>query len=165
MRLSRDKVNKVAHVVTDALDGPVLELKLVLELLRAAAPGGPNEIRKRTTFNVDEKTRPISVNTASASGGIEAPWTLQATIEPITTDQWSFELTVKHDETVHMNGTWQKEAAPPVFGDDISLDGWQLLSVGPTKATNGNATAQFTCVWSEETGSGKLVRVISYDHR
>src|SRR5579864_4090682 len=42
----------------DALDGPVLELKLVLELLRAAAPGGPNEIRKRTTFNVDEKTRP-----------------------------------------------------------------------------------------------------------
>src|SRR5437763_6397620 len=104
----------------DALDGPVLELKLVLELLRAAAPGGPNEIRKRTTFNVDDKPRPISVNTASASGGIEAPWTLQATIEPITTDQWSFELTVKHDETVHMNGTWQKEAAPPVFGDDIS---------------------------------------------
>ena len=80
------------------------------------------------------------MNTASASGGIEAPWTLQATIEPITADQWSFELTVKHDETVHMNGTWQKEAAPPVFGDDISLDGWQLLSVGPTKATNGNAT-------------------------
>src|SRR5271165_1980287 len=28
-----------------------------------------------------------------------------------------------------------------------------------------DATAQFTCVWSKETGSWKLVRIISYDHR
>jgi ketosteroid isomerase-like protein len=28
-----------------------------------------------------------------------------------------------------------------------------------------DATAQFTCVWSKENGSWKLVRVISYDHR
>jgi hypothetical protein len=124
----------------DALDVPVLNFKLALELLRAAAPGGPREIKKKTTFNVQEDRRSIAVNTASASGGLEAPWTLQATIEPTTADQWSFELSVKHKETIHFSGTWQKEATPPTFGDDLPLDGWQVLSIGPIKTTDENGT-------------------------
>jgi len=124
----------------DALDGVVLNLKLALELLRAAAPGGPTGIKQKTTFDVREDSRSIAVNTASASGGLEAPWTLHAIIEPGSGDQWSFELVAKHGETIHISGTWQKEAPPPTFGDDLSLEGWQILSIGPIKTTDGNST-------------------------
>jgi hypothetical protein len=124
----------------DALDGVVLNLKLALELLRAAAPGGPTGIKQKTTFDVKEDSRSITVNTASASGGLEAPWTLHAIIEPASADQWSFELVAKHGETIHISGTWQKEAAPPTFADDLSLDGWQILSIGPIRTTDGNST-------------------------
>jgi hypothetical protein len=124
----------------DALDGVVLNLKLALELLRAAAPGGPTGIKQKTTFDVKDDKQPIVVNTASASGGLEAPWTLHAIIEPTSADQWSFEVLAKHERTIHMSGTWQKEAAPPTFGDNLSLDGWQILSIGPIKTTDGSST-------------------------
>ena len=124
----------------DALDGPVLTLKLVTELLRAAVPDGPNTITKSTAINIRERTKAIEVNTASASGGIEAPWTLQGTIEPAAAGQLSFDLTVNHDQPMHITGTWQKQAAAPVFADDMSLTGWQILSVGPTREVQGNAT-------------------------
>ena len=124
----------------DALDGPVLTLELVTELLRTAVPGGPGEITKSTAVNLHEKTKSIEVNTASASGGIEAPWTLQGTIEPTAADQWSFDLTVAHDQPMHITGTWQKEAAAPVFGDEMPLAGWQILSLGPVKRVDGGAT-------------------------
>jgi hypothetical protein len=124
----------------DALDGVVLNLKLALELLRAAAPGGPTGIKQKATFDVKEDSRSIAVNTASANGGLEAPWTLHAIIEPASADQWSFELLAKHEETIHISGTWQKGATPPTFGDDLSLEGWQILSIGPIKTTDGDST-------------------------
>jgi hypothetical protein len=124
----------------DALDGPVLTLNLVLELLRAAVPSGPGGISKSTTFNLDEKTKPIVVNTASASGGVEAPWSLRGTIEPAATGQWSFDLTVTHDQPMHVTGRWRKEAAGPIFADDMPLAGWQILSLGPMRTMDGDAT-------------------------
>ncbi len=76
----------------DPLDGAVLNLKLVLEFLRAAAPGGPTAVQGKTTVNIKEEIRSIAVNTASASGGLEAPRTLHAMIEPTTAGHWSFDL-------------------------------------------------------------------------
>lgn len=124
----------------DPLDGVVLNLKLVLELLRAAAPGGPTAVKERTTVNLKEDTRSIAVNTASASGGLEAPWTLQATIQPTAAGCWSFDLSARHDRAIHMTGTWQRDDVAPTFGDDISLNGWQILRIGPIKTTDGNST-------------------------
>jgi hypothetical protein len=124
----------------DALDVPVLNLKLVLELLRAAAPGGPSQVKEKTTFNVQEEKHSIAVSTASANSGLEAPWSLQATIEPIGADHSSFELTTKHEETMHLSGTWQKDAAPVLFSDELSLDGWQIFSIGPLKSTDRDGT-------------------------
>lgn len=124
----------------DAMDGPVLDLKLALELLRAAVPGGPSTVKEKATFDLKENRRPITVNTASASGGLEAPWTLHATIEPLAADQWSFELSVlAGGEAVQMSGTWRKEN-PLVLGDAMPLDGWQIFTVGPTKRMEGNST-------------------------
>lgn len=124
----------------DPLDGLVLNLKLALELLRAAAPDGPTGIREKATFDIREDRRAIAVSTASASGGIAAPWTLHAVIEPIDETQWSFELLAKSTETIDLRGTWQKEPAPATFPDDFPLDGWQILSIGPIKTTDGKST-------------------------
>jgi hypothetical protein len=124
----------------DTLDGPVLNLRMALELLRAAAPAGPGKIKGRTEVHIDEQKHPITVNTASASGGIDAPWTLDAVIEPVTPDEWSFELHVRHDEIVYLSGTWKKDAVAPVFSDEMPLDGWQILSIGPTKLPTANGT-------------------------
>src|SRR5581483_772258 len=125
----------------DTLDGPVLNLRMALELLRAAAPSGPGKIKERTEFHLNEQKRSITVNTASASAGIDAPWTLDAVIEPVTPDEWSFELNVKHDEPIRLSGTWlRKEPENPVFSDQMPLDGWQVLSIGPTKVTTANGT-------------------------
>jgi hypothetical protein len=88
-----------------------------------AVPGGPGEITKSIAVNLHEKTKSIEVNTVSASGGIEAPWTLRGTIEPTAPGEWSFDLTVNHDQPMHITGIWQKQAAP-VFADDMSLEGW-----------------------------------------
>jgi hypothetical protein len=124
----------------DALDSVVLDLKLVLELLRAAAPGGPNEIKQKTAVDLHESHRSISLSTASASGGIEAPWALRGTIEPNAADQTSFDLTLASDEKVHFGGTWRRDATPPSFTDDMPLDGWQILSPGPMTMSDGNRT-------------------------
>lgn len=124
----------------DALDMPVLNLKLVLELLRAAAPSGPSQIKEKTTFDVKEETRSIAVSTASANGGLEAPWSLKATIEPTGVDQVSFELTAKHKDIMHVTGTWQRDVNPPTLSDDLALEGWKILSVGPMRTTDGNET-------------------------
>lgn len=124
----------------DALDVPVLELKVALELLRRAVPDGPRHVDKKMNVNVHEANRPVSVNTTSASGGIEAPWTLEGTIEPNSAGELSFDLTVKHDEAMHFHGTWQEQATPPTFGDDMPLEGWQILSIGPFSRTDESGT-------------------------
>jgi hypothetical protein len=124
----------------DVLDVPVLNLKLVLELLRAAAPEGPAQIKERATFHVQEERRSIAVNTASASGGLEAPWSLQATIEPTAPDACSFELTAKHTETMHLRGIWQRTSKAPHFEDDMALEGWHILKIGPIKTTDESGT-------------------------
>jgi hypothetical protein len=39
-----------------------------------------------------------------------------------------------------MTGTWQKQETPPSFDDQMLLDGWQILQIGPIKTTDGNST-------------------------
>jgi hypothetical protein len=89
---------------------------------------------------VKEETRSITVSTASANGGLEAPWSLKATIEPTGVSQVSFELTAKHKDTMHLTGTWQRDATSPALSDDMTLEGWKILSVGPTRTPDGNET-------------------------
>jgi len=125
----------------DALDAPVLSLKLVLELLRVAAPAGPNGLNEKATFNVHEQTRSISVNTASANGGLEAPWALQGTIEPTTTGQMLFELAAKHNATMHLSGTWQKDAIPASHRVTSRPRTQVVFSIGPMKTTGSKITS------------------------
>lgn len=54
--------------------------------------------------------------------------------------------------------------AAPGFGA-IQAGTQRFYSQGSDGSEHLDATARFTNVWSKETGSWKLVRIISYDHR
>jgi ketosteroid isomerase-like protein len=54
--------------------------------------------------------------------------------------------------------------AAPGFGA-IEAGTHRFYSRGPNGQEHLDATARFTNVWSKESGTWKLVRVISYDHR
>jgi hypothetical protein len=122
----------------DTLDGPLLELKLAMELLHQASPNGPLGVTQKTIVKRSESRHAIAVSATSASSGIEAPWSLEASIDPTTPEQVSFDLAIKHSATIHLTGTWEKQASPVAFGDDISLDGWQILSIGSQKSSAGH---------------------------
>lgn len=124
----------------DMMDGPVLELNLLLEMLRAAVPEGPTTITTKRNVEVNERERNLEVSTASASGGLEAPWSVSGTITPSGEGAWSIDLTVKSTEAVRMVGTWKRSATPPVIADEMPLEGWKVHIVGPTKRTEGPAT-------------------------
>ena len=124
----------------DEIDGPMLELKMAVEFLRLAAPAGPESVKSKVEVKIDEPTKPIEINTISAEGGLEAPWTLRGTIEPVATGGFSFDLTAKHDEPLHITGTWQQDTPPTAFPDNMSLDGWRIFEIGPIKRTEGSST-------------------------
>lgn len=125
----------------DALDGPLLELKLAMELLHQASPNGPFAVTQKTTFKRSESRRAITVSATSNSSGIEAPWSLDAGIDPIAPDKVSFDLAIKHSATIHLTGTWEKQASPVAFADDTPLDGWQILSIAPLKTASGRGAS------------------------
>ncbi len=128
----------------DTLDGPLLELKLAMELLHQANPNGPLAVTQKTTVRRSESRRAIAVSATSNSSGIEAPWSLDASIDPIAPDNVSFDLAIKHSATIHLTGTWEKQSSPVAFADDTPLDGWQVLSIAPLKTAGAHSATNYS---------------------
>lgn len=125
----------------EALDVPVLMLRVALELLRAAAPDGPSTLKSKSQVDVHEAHQSIKISTMSASGGIPAPWSVKGIIEPVAPDKVAFELTVRGGEQpLHFVGTWQKDQTPPILPGDLALEGWRVFSIGPYTVTKGRET-------------------------
>ncbi|HYL94127.1 MAG TPA: hypothetical protein VEW69_13330 [Alphaproteobacteria bacterium] len=151
----------------DYLDAPIMFLKLGLELLCQAAPGPPEEIIQRVELNPKaEKKHAIEVKSGAASMDIKTPWTLRGKIEPADQGRITFELSVNFKyvepeeyiivggmrvkvdqknakarrEEILLSGTWQHDAAAPLLGDDLSLENWQIFSIGLIKRQSGGMT-------------------------
>jgi hypothetical protein len=121
----------------DYLDTPLLNLKLALHLLSDAASAGPADIKTRSTFKVKDQKTTFVVATLSASLPIDAPWSLNATIEPVAADKFSFDLNVKAHPSMRINGTWQKDPSLHVLDGDTPLEGWQIYSIEMAKEQQG----------------------------
>ena len=113
----------------DYLDTPLLNLKLALHLLSDAASSGPSDIKARSIFKVKDQKTTFVVATLSASMPIDAPWSLNATIEPVAADKFAFDLNVKAHPSMRINGTWQKDSSLHALDDDMPLEGWQIYSI------------------------------------
>jgi hypothetical protein len=132
----------------DALDAPVLSMRLVMILLKRAFPKGPEQIVGPT--NVDETGRVgIKYATPSASGYIAAPWHLKGNASRLADGTLRFDLALsfpmqQRDKqtgsiTINMKGELAV-LGRPVFRDTDSLEGWTTYGLGPQQTKQGSST-------------------------
>jgi len=118
-----------------SLDAPALMMQLALRLLERAAPGGPATITEAREIEVLEEVSPIELESYSAVGGFQAPWSLTANVEPAGETRRRFDL--RFDFSVGAGGDIQRGAMRlkgiadfatlefPLAGS-VALDDWSL---------------------------------------
>jgi hypothetical protein len=130
----------------DALDAPVLSMRLLFVLLQRVFPKGPDQIRRAT--NVDHTGRVgIKYATPSASGYIPAPWHLKGQVSRLPDGSLPFELALSFQQqdkqrsslTINMKGELGVLGGP-VFRDTDSLEGWTTYGLGPQQTKQGGST-------------------------
>jgi hypothetical protein len=75
-----------------SLDAPALMMQLALRLLERAEPGGPAKVTESRNIEVLEENDPIHLESYSAVGGFQAPWSLQAEVAPVSESRRRFDL-------------------------------------------------------------------------
>jgi hypothetical protein len=130
----------------DAFDGAALTLQLVESLLARAAGKAPSELHGRKVVNLNETATPIHVGTYTAEGDFPPPWRLRGYIESTSPGSVSFHLTfsLQDNDTgprkLRYVGQWEQRVAPPELPDSLSLAGWQVFDVGPTRSNSAEGT-------------------------
>ncbi|MEJ2385417.1 MAG: hypothetical protein P8Y54_13685 [Xanthomonadales bacterium] len=118
-----------------SLDAPALMMQLAAQLLERLEPGGPSRIGERTERQIREETQHLYLDTGTATGEFQAPWTVSGTMWPIEGDARRFD--VKFDFSVQtaegvqnasmrLRGTATYARTPFPVGDDEPLDRWTL---------------------------------------
>jgi hypothetical protein len=124
----------------DAVDGPGLILKLVLELLGRAISGGPAAVSARAAIDHDEVGGELALETFSAAASFPAPWRVQGEVRRTGESTLAFDLVFTHgrgtpaEAAIQLSGTWGKTRPAPALDDRMNLDGWRVFSLGPRSA-------------------------------
>jgi hypothetical protein len=130
----------------DAIDGPALTLQLVNKLLAFGAGKAPSELTGNRAVDLTEKTTPIHVNTTSAEGTYPVPWGLVGSINSVSPNSVSFDLThsirtgAGHEEKIRYVGRWENRPIPPELPDSLPLVGWKTFFLGPMKRSDSRGT-------------------------
>ena len=132
----------------DALDAPVLSMKLVLILMQRIFPKGPDEVVGPKKFDRVGRVG-IKYATPSASGYIPAPWHIRGKVMRLPDGTLPFDLALtfafqgqdKHRSsiTIGMKGELAV-LGRPVFRDSDSLEGWTTYGLGPQQTKQGGST-------------------------
>jgi len=126
----------------DALDGPVLQVRLALELLGRAFPGGPTSVTTSRTVDVTERKESIKVNTASAGGEYPAPWTLKGSGKEEDSRK-VFDLVFRCagvEQVINLKGSWRAKKVQDELPDSLSVTGWRVFAIGPYSRQDGGGT-------------------------
>jgi hypothetical protein len=126
----------------DALDVPVLEVRLACELLARALPNGPRSVTSRMAVNLRDRQDPVKINTASATGEYQTPWSLNGTVRPDGTGR-AFDLVfgcAGMDRNMHIVGRWTMAALALELPDSMSAAGWRVFALGPYSKQDGRGT-------------------------
>lgn len=120
----------------DALDTPVLMTQLLLSLLEKSVAVMPNDVSDKLSIDHQETLFPIRVSTKSASALFQAPWQIKGHVSKAVDHNIDFQLVFKTSLAndiiyiVTMAGQLNHQATPPL-DDDMSLEGWNIYSLGP----------------------------------
>lgn len=132
----------------DALDVPVLYIRLAMTLLQRVFPNGPGQIVGPTDIDHTDQVG-IKFATPSASGYIPAPWHVKGTVGKLPDGTLPFELALsmplrqQDEQNSSVTYTMKGELAvlgQPVFLDTDSLEGWTIYGIGPQIIKQGNST-------------------------
>jgi hypothetical protein len=132
----------------DALDEPVLNMRLVMILLQRVFPRGPDQIAGAT--NIDQTGQAgIEYATPSAQGYIPAPWHVKGQVSRLASGTLPFDLALSFPAqqrgkqasslTINMKGELAV-LGRPVFGDADSLKGWAIYGIGPQQTKSASGT-------------------------
>ena len=131
----------------DALDSPVLSVRLLMIILGRIFPKGANEVVGVRSIDRSDSVG-IKYATPSASGYIPAPWNVKGQVSKLVDGKVSYDLALtfpteqqdkKSTFTVVMRGELGL-LGRPVFRDADSLEGWKIYGMGPQQVTQGNET-------------------------
>jgi hypothetical protein len=134
----------------DALDSAVLTQKLVLNLLGAALPGGPESIRGiRRVLHSDAKVG-IQFATASAQGYISPPWRVTGTVTRHNPARVEYVLSLTSGTKSNAGGQSNYFAASfsgtlarkanVALDDSMDLGAWNILGLGMVEKKVGDST-------------------------
>lgn len=132
----------------DAMDAPILSMKLAMIVLARAYPKGPASISGEKLIDRTDKVA-IKYATPSASGYIPAPWRATGKVSKSASGTVAFDLSLtfpalqdpkkQGSQTINMSGSLGT-LGRPVFADDASLAGWVTYGVGPQVEKKGGST-------------------------
>lgn len=132
----------------DALDAPVLSMKLVMIVLGRVFPTGPVEVTGLRKIDRTDKTG-IKFATPSASGYIPAPWRLKGKVRKLTGGNVTFDLalTFPVEQKGKKSSTYLIRMIGElgmlnhaVFRDSDILDGWTIYDIGPRQIKQETST-------------------------
>jgi len=136
----------------DAMDGPILSMRLALTLLERLFPDGPSSIvgLKDVSYKGDVAIR---FATPSASGQIPAPWSATGKVENYNKGVVNFDLALMLPATnpaarsptgqMRLKGRLASRTLP-VFRDDMPLAGWGIFMLGPVRRPEGGVSVGAT---------------------
>lgn len=134
----------------DALDAPILQQELVLRLLGAALPVGPEEVEGARNVDYKSDKTGIQFATPSAQGFISAPWRVTGDVKVLAPDVVEYHLRLTAAGTGNVAGREKEydasfegrlsKVANAKINDSMPLDGWNLFGVGPQTRKAGNGT-------------------------
>ena len=123
----------------DAIDGPVLTVRLVETVLGRVLPAGPGSLTAdKVAFDYAGKAG-VKFATPSASGRLELPWNAKGTARKSKAGSIDFMFDLASGEKgkpgfvqTRVIGSLAMSNAP-VFADAMPLDGWTIYGVGAYK--------------------------------
>jgi hypothetical protein len=139
----------------DALDGAVLQEKLVLILLGAALPNGPKSVHGNQSVDYSEAMTGIQFATPSAEGFIAPPWRVTGSVQLIATDEFEYRLALTSgtkakatEQSTFFAATYfgrLSKNAHAKLDDSMGLEGWRVLGLGiQTKKTGGGESFDYS---------------------
>jgi hypothetical protein len=113
-----------------------------------AAPDGPGGVLEVTPVDIEDTINPILLETLTATGGFQAPWSLEGEIAPVGPEQRRFDLhfhftvgagSAAQAASMRLRGQADfAESAFPLPGS-TPLEGWQLTWRDPDDEAAGAA--------------------------
>jgi hypothetical protein len=135
----------------DPLDGALVNFKMLVQLLDAAMPGGPAEVKGRKSVKAGEGKASLVASTPTANARFNAPWTVKGTLERIDAKSLAFRLEVEAPlgDKPGERGRWtytgraSGTATDRKLEDEMGLAGFAAYSLAPQGAKHTHTTLKF----------------------